>query len=54
MYYPFERSDQYGTLGRRPQSLPEQARLVVFGLTVVPLKFLGCLTCVVLVWALCR
>ncbi|KAK9810897.1 hypothetical protein WJX73_006580 [Symbiochloris irregularis] len=54
LYYPFERSDQYGTLGRKPQSLVEQVRLVVFGATVVPLKFLGCLICVVLVWALCR
>lgn len=54
LYSPFVRNDQYGTLGRKPQPLHECIRLALFGLTVVPLRFLGCLACVAFVWTVCR
>lgn len=54
LYDPFVRDDQYGTLGRKPQSLLEYARLVIMAFTLVPMKFLGCLACVAYVWTLCR
>ena len=54
LYYPFQRDDQYGTLGRKAQSVFEYTRLAVLGCTLVPLKFLGCLACVLFVWTVCR
>ena len=45
---------QYGELGMAPQPLLEKLRLALLALTVLPIKVLGTLGCVVSFWACCR
>lgn len=44
-YEPFERFDQYGELGIKPQPLSEQLRLVLIAIFLVPFKAIGTLAC---------
>ena len=53
-YEPFIRTDQYGHLGLVPQSSWEYTRLAVLSVTVVPLKTLGSLLCLVTFYVICR
>ena len=54
IYDPFRREDQYGILGRQPQSLLETIRLWTLIALVAPLKFTGCFLCVAACWLVCR
>lgn len=42
---PFRRLDRYGPWGATPQPVLENIRLVLLGLLLVPLRFLGILLC---------
>jgi lysophosphatidylcholine acyltransferase / lyso-PAF acetyltransferase len=42
---PFERLDQYGELGLKPQPLSEKLRLLFFAIFLVPFKAIGTLAC---------
>jgi len=44
-YRPFERLDNFGELGRKPQPLLEQLRLLFFAIFLVPFKSIGTLAC---------
>ena len=54
LYEAFSRNDQYGALGKSEQTLSEKIRLVVMGLTLVPLRLFGCLYFVVAFYLTCR
>lgn len=51
---PYLRSDQYGHIGKRPQSVWEYARLGLCTITVVPLKLIGALACLTTFYTICR
>ena len=54
LYDAFRRSDQYGTLGRKPQPVLEYIRLAVLAVVFVPIKFFGALMCVLAFHIICR
>lgn len=54
LYESFERNDQYGPLGAKPQPLLEYVRLAVLLVTVAPVKFLSATLCVLAVHLMCR
>ena len=54
LYEAFGRDDQYGVLGKKPQPWQEKLRLVVMGLTLVPLRILGCIYFTVAFYTVCR
>lgn len=54
LYEAFSRDDQYGDLGKKEQPLAEKIRLVVLGLTLVPLRVLGCAYFVFAFYLTCR
>jgi len=54
LYDAFRRRDQYGTLGRKPQPALEYLRLAVLAAVLLPLKFFGCLLCVLAFHVVCR
>ena len=51
---PFRRHDQYGLEGSLRQSVWEYLRLAVMALTVLPLKILGCIACLIGCYLACR
>lgn len=54
LYEAFSRDDQYGVLGKKKQPWQEYLRLVVMGLTVVPLRILSCIYFVIAFYLVCR
>ncbi len=54
LYEPFERDDQYGQLGAKPQPLLEYMRLAVLLVTVAPIKFVSASLCMLSVHLMCR
>lgn len=54
LYAPFERHDHYGELGLGSLSLFEKLRLAVLACTVVPVKLLGGLFCLLAYYLICR
>lgn len=54
VYKAFSRDDQYGVLGKKRQPWPEKFRLFICGITLVPLRFLGCLYFVTCFYLVCR
>ena len=54
LYRAFTRDDQYGTLGRKRQPWQENLRLIICAITLVPLRFLGCLYFVTAFYLVCR
>lgn len=54
LYEAFSRDDQYGALGKKGQSLAEKIRLIVLGLTLVPLRLFGCVYFVIAFYLTCR
>lgn len=53
-FLPFVRNDQYGKMGYAPQTLLETIRLAFFSLTILPLKVVGTVTCIVGFYLVCR
>lgn len=53
-FLPFQRHDQYGIMGEEKQSLLERGRLCLLAITLVPLKVLGTLSCILGFYAACR
>lgn len=51
---PFRRHDQYGMEGAAPQPVFECVRLAVAAITILPLKLLGCLTCLIGCYLMCK
>lgn len=51
---PFRRHDQYGQEGAAPQPFLEYLRLAVAAFTILPLKLLGCLTCLIACYCMCK
>ena len=54
LYQAFTRNDQYGTLGKKKQPWQENLRLFICAITLVPLRFLGCLYFVTAFYLVCR
>ena len=54
LYDAFKRDDQYGDLGWKKQTLPEYARLAIFGLILLPLKLLAIAYFVLTFYLVCR
>jgi len=54
LYKAFTRDDQYGVLGKKKQPWPERIRLFICAITIVPLRFLGCLYFVTSFYLVCR
>ena len=54
LYKAFTRDDQYGTLGKKRQPWQENLRLIICAITLVPLRFLGCLYFVTAFYLVCR
>ena len=53
-FLPFQRHDQYGLMGLEKQATLENLRLGILAVTVVPLKVLGTLSCIVGFYLACR
>ncbi len=53
-FLPFQRYDQYGTMGCGIQSSIELLRLCFLSFTVVPLKVVGTVSCIVGFYLACR
>ena len=53
-FAPFERHDRYGKMGVAPQSLMERIRLGLAAVTLLPVRALGTLSCVVGFFAACK
>lgn len=51
---PFRRHDQYGQEGTAPQAVVECIRLAIAAVTILPLKLLGCLTCLIGCYFMCK
>lgn len=51
---PFRRHDQYGLEGATKQSVLEYLRLAVMALTILPLKILGCIACLIGCYLVCK
>ena len=51
---PFRRHDQYGLEGGQRQSAWEYLRLALMALTVLPLKILGCIACLLGCYLVCK
>lgn len=51
---PFRRHDQYGLEGATKQSVLEYLRLAVMALTILPLKILGCVACLIGCYLVCK
>ena len=54
LYDAFRRYDQYGILGWETQPWAERARLFLMAISLVPLKFLGCVYFVGCFYLICR
>ena len=54
LYDAFRRYDQYGILGWEIQPWAERARLFLMAISLVPLKFLGCVYFVGCFYLICR
>lgn len=54
LYEPFQRHDQYGALGAKPQPMLEYLRLAVLLVTIAPFKFMSAFICVLSVHLMCR
>ena len=50
----FRRHDQYGLEGSRRQSVLEYFRLAVMALTILPIKIVGCIACLIGCYLACR
>jgi hypothetical protein len=53
-FLPFVRHDQYGKMGQARQGFLESIRLAIAALTVVPVKVVGTLFCIVGFYLICR
>ena len=42
IYDPYRRTDRYGIMGKAPQPWAEYARLILLGITLVPIKAVVC------------
>lgn len=51
---PFRRHDQYGLEGALHQSVFEYLRLAVMALTILPLKIVGCIACLIGCYLVCK
>ncbi|KAL3131350.1 hypothetical protein ABBQ38_000636 [Trebouxia sp. C0009 RCD-2024] len=51
---PFKRHDQYGLEGAERQPIWEYLRLAVIALTILPLKIIGCVACLVGCYLVCK
>lgn len=51
---PFRRHDQYGLQGTQRQSVLEYLRLAFLALTLLPLKVLGCVACLIGCYLVCK
>ncbi len=51
---PFRRHDQYGLEGATHQPVWEYLRLAVMALSVLPLKVLGCIACLIGCYLVCK
>lgn len=53
-YDPFRRHDQYGLQGAQHQSVWEYLRLFLMAFTLLPLKVLGCVACLIGCYLVCK
>lgn len=51
---PFRRHDQYGLQGAQPQSFWEYLRLALIAFTLLPIKVLGCVACLIGCYLVCK
>ena len=53
-HLPFQRTDQYGDMGQKPQPLFETFRLALLSVTVLPVKMLCAASCIGSFYLVCR
>jgi len=53
-HLPFQRNDQYGHMGKKPQPLAERLRLALLSVTVLPIKILCAASCISGFYLVCR
>lgn len=53
-HLPFQRNDQYGDMGQKPQPLVERCRLALLSVTVLPIKVLCAASCISGYYLICR
>lgn len=54
VFDPFRRHDQYGLEGATKQSILEYLRLAFMAVTILPLKILGCIACLIGCYLVCK
>ena len=53
-HLPFQRNDQYGDMGQKPQPLLERTRLALLSISVLPVKVLCAASCILGFYLVCR
>ena len=53
-HLPFQRNDQYGNMGKKPQPLAERLRLALLSVTVLPIKIVSAASCISGFYLVCR